>query len=612
MKFIQLPDEIAFGAQKANEVLKDTDHITVRFEKADCLTIRKAADVLVIGYSRKAEALRGMSMAKRLWESGEPLTQRAKFDSLTLMADCSRNAVLKPEAVKQMMLELAMMGFTGMMLYTEDTYEIPEQPYFGHMRGRYSHQELKELDAYGKALGIELIPCIQTLAHLNAIFNWSAYNDVRDNSDILLADHEPTYALVEQMLKSCRECFTTDRINIGLDEAHMLGRGKYLDRNGYHTKPEIMLRHLDRVVKLCEKYGFKPVMWSDMFFRMQFDGIYQVSEGELSQEVLDKIPEGVALCYWDYYTPPARSRRLEHMFAQHARIPNELWFAGGSWSWTGITPKNYFSNRITPNQLKFAAQYGVKNIIATAWGDNGAECCTFAILPSLLQYAELNYGDADDATLEARCRDCFGIAYADFMKLDRIGLADMENENRLAPTCYEKMALYNDVLLGICDADLEGRGLAEKYAEDAAVLRTVPENRFGLLFETQLAYAELLAVKTDLSAKLKAAYRSDDRQGLADLVEELFPQVRALVTEFHDAFRVQWMTYNKPFGFEVQDVRLGGLAARLDTAAIRIAQYLSGELERLEELEQPDLPIDHAAHTDRMNSFKKSITACIM
>lgn len=612
MKFTSIPQELKLGVEAANRLLPGTDHITVAFENADCLRIRREGACLVIGYSRKAEALRGMSMAKRLWESGENLSQKAKFDSLTLMADCSRNAVLKPASVKQMMVELAMMGFTGLMLYTEDTYEIPDQPYFGHMRGRYSQQELKELDAYACEIGIELIPCIQTLAHLNAIFNWSAFNDVKDNGDILLADHEPTYALVEQMLKSCRECFSTNRINIGLDEAHMLGRGKYLDRNGYHTKPEIMLRHLDRVVKLCEKYGFKPVMWSDMFFRMQFNGVYQVSEGELSQAVLDKIPEGVALCYWDYYTPPARSQRLEHMFAQHARIPNELWFAGGSWSWTGFTPKNYFSNRITPNQLKYATQYGVKNIIATAWGDNGAECSTFAILPSLLQYAELNYGDADEATLEERCRDCFGIAYADFMKLDQVSLADLENKNRLSPPNYEKMALYNDVLLGICDADLEGRCLAEKYAEDAAVLRTVPENRYSPLFETQLAFAELLSAKTDLSAKIKKAYRSGERQTLADLVEELFPQVRALLTEFHDAFRAQWMTYNKPFGFEVQDVRLGGLAARLDTAQIRIAQYLSGEVEHLEELEQPELTIDHAAHTDRLNNFKKSFTACVM
>ena len=612
MKFTHLPQEIAFGAQRANEVLKGTDHITVRFEKADCLTVRKEGESLVIGYSHKAEALRGMSMAKRLWESGEAVTQRAKFDSLTLMADCSRNAVLKPEAVKQMMLELAMMGFTGLMLYTEDTYEIPDQPYFGHMRGRYSAAELKELDAYGKELGIELIPCIQTLAHLNAIFNWSAFASFRDIGDIILADDDNTYAFIEQMLRTCRECFSTKRINIGMDEAHNLGRGKYLDANGYHTKQEIMLRHLARVVELCKKYDFEPVMWSDMFFRMQFNGVYNVSKGELSQEVLDKIPSEVALCYWNYYTPPVKEAVLDHMFSQHARTPNELWFAGGSWSWYGITPKNYFSNLVTPTQLKYALKYGVKNIIATAWGDDGAECSTFAVLPSLLQYAELNYGEADAATMDARCRDCFGISYEDFMKLDLPGLPETVDVTRTAPPCYEKMALYNDVMLGILDADLKDLPLAEKYARDAAALRQIPENRYMSLFETQLCYAELLAAKTGISCRIKEAYRQGNKQALADIVEEEFPQIRALVEEFHDAYRAQWMAYNRPFGFEVQDIRLGGLQARLTTAQIRITQYLNGEVERLEELEQPDLPFAHNRPSDSVNNYKKATTASIM
>ena len=612
MRFLKLSPELAFGAEYVGARLPDTDHITVRFEKAPCFSVHTEGETVVIGYSRTVEAFRGMSMAKRLWESGERVEQTAKFDSLVCMVDCSRNAVLKPEAVKQLLVELAMLGFTGVMLYTEDTYEIPGQPYFGHMRGRYTVDEMKELDAFAGKLGMELIPCIQTLAHLNAIFRWSAYNDVHDTEDILLADYEPTYQLIEQMLRTCRACFTTNRINIGMDEAHQLGRGRYLDKNGYSPKPEIMLRHLQRVVELCKKYGYEPVMWSDMFFRMQFGGAYQVEKGELSQQVLDKIPEGVELCYWDYYTPPAGVGRLEHMFSQHARIPNDLWFAGGSWSWSGITPKNYFSNQVTPTQLAYAAKYGVKNIIATIWGDDGAECSVFAVLPSLLQYGELNYGDANEEVLEARSRDCFGLSYADFLKLDQPGKPRQLDPDRKKPTCYEKMALYNDVLMGLLDADLQDMQLAERFTEDAALLRSVPENRYSLLFDTQLCYAELLAAKTDLSARIKAAYRGGNKKTLADIAREDLPQVGALLEKFHNAFRDQWMAYNKPFGFEVQDIRLGGLQARLQTAKLRLEQYLHGEVERLEELEQPDLPLSPKVAADSLNRWGKSVTASVI
>jgi len=528
------------------------------------------------------------------------------------MADCSRNAVLQVKAVKQLLCELALLGFNGLMLYTEDTYEIEGQPYFGHMRGRYSAQELKELDGFAKELGIELIPCIQTLAHLNGIFNWRAYNSVRDVSDILIADHEPTYALIEAMLRTCRENFSSRRINIGMDEAHLLGRGAYLDKYGYSTKPEIMLRHLSRVVELCKKYDFEPVMWSDMFFRMQFGGKYNVPEGELSREVLEKIPEEVALCYWNYYTPPAKESMLEHMFAQHARTKNKLWFAGGSWSWYGVTPKNYFSNQVTPMQLKYAEKYGVKNVIATAWGDDGAECSVFSVLPSLLQYAELCYGDADEAVLEARCMDCFGISYADFMKLDQVGKPRTIDPDWSAPPCMEKMALYNDVLMGIVDADVASGNTAAQYAEDAAILRSIPQNRYSILFDTQLKYAELLAYKADLSARIKRAYRTGDRETLSAIAEEELDQVAALVDEFHGALRMQWHTFNRPFGFEIQDIRQGGLKERLKTAGLRIRAYLDGRLERLEELEQPELTVDPKGPIKVFNKWRGSATVSVL
>ena len=44
------------------------------------------------------------------------------------MLDCSRNAVPRVEAVKMVLRKMALMGLNTLMLYTEDTYEVPEQP----------------------------------------------------------------------------------------------------------------------------------------------------------------------------------------------------------------------------------------------------------------------------------------------------------------------------------------------------------------------------------------------------------------------------------------------------------------------------------------------------
>ena len=59
------------------------------------------------------------------------------------------------------------------------------------------------------------------------------------------------------------------RINIGMDEAHMLGLGKHLERYGYQDRMQIMLRHYRRVIDIAHEFGYEPMMWSDMFFAWQ-------------------------------------------------------------------------------------------------------------------------------------------------------------------------------------------------------------------------------------------------------------------------------------------------------------------------------------------------------
>lgn len=76
------------------------------------------------------------------------LTERPSFDYNGAMLDASRNAVMRVDAIKQMLRYMAVMGLNGLMMYTEDTYEVPELPYFGYMRGRYTAEELRECDDY--------------------------------------------------------------------------------------------------------------------------------------------------------------------------------------------------------------------------------------------------------------------------------------------------------------------------------------------------------------------------------------------------------------------------------------------------------------------------------
>ena len=278
-----------------SEVLKMLGHtqsedgisVTVK-QCGDGISIVKNISEIQICYGKKNELFRAFSLVSDAHDGNPEYTEKAKYKELCVMADMSRNGVMNISSVKRYLRYLAIMGFNSMMLYTEDTYEVPEYPYFGHLRGRYTQAELKELDDYAYSLGIELIPCIQTLAHFTAVKRWNFFNEINDVNDILLTEDSRTYAFIDAMLRSVATCFRSKKINLGMDEAHMLGLGKYLDKHGYHPRSEIMLKHLNEVVKLCNKYGFKPMIWSDMFFRMQYQGEYYIKTGSISDDVKRK------------------------------------------------------------------------------------------------------------------------------------------------------------------------------------------------------------------------------------------------------------------------------------------------------------------------------------
>ena len=467
--------------------------------RADSNYIETDGATLTVFYTNKARLVYSLFLFDSVGYTGNTDCQ---FDTVTAMVDMSRNAVRTVSSVKKLMRQLVLMGYTDLQLYMEDVYEIPEEPYFGYKRGRYSQEELKEMVAYGKKIGLEVVPAIQTLAHLNGITRWRTYWDIIDFADILLVDEARTYELIENMLRSLKECFGGEKINLGLDEAHMIGLGKYLDKHGYTKRVDILARHLKRVCALAEKYGFtKPMIWSDMFFRLVSGGGY-ASVKELPEEILDLAPENITMLGWNYYFTD--SKYYEDMLNLYKKFNRPLCYAGGANSWHGVTPMNGFAMEQTEAVIEGCKRAGVKNYMFTVWGDDGAECSVFACLPSMAYAGALTNGRKDYKKLFERMT---GIAFDKFMRLD---LNNEVVEKYSVVASPSKYMLYNDCLQGLLDCTVN-EGDAEKYAGIATLLNRVSKNEeWGYLFKTQEKLAKLLAVKYDLGVKTRKAYAEKD------------------------------------------------------------------------------------------------------
>ena len=518
------------------------------------------------------------------------------FEKFGVMIDCSRNAVPNLQALKRFIEILAKMGYNCVMLYTEDTYEIPSEPFFGYKRGKYTIEELREIDDYADSLGVEMIPCIQTLAHVNALMRWERFRKLRDCNDILLAGDERTYALIDAMFDSLSKSLRSRKIHIGMDEAHMVGLGKYLDRNGYHNRHEILLAHLNRVCEIARQYGYEPMMWNDMFFRLDLDGDYYVPKDKIgtyhiSKEVCDKVPSDLSGVYWDYYNTDATV--YDAMMSLSDELsPDRVWFAGGAWCWGGFTPHNRYSIRRNEVAIPACIRNGVKNAILTMWGDDGGETPIFAVLPALMHAAAMAEGMTEDE-MKVKFLEITGVSYDDMITLDLPNYI-YGKEYGTGSSNYSKNRLYNDPFLGIVDKNNDKPVDPKIFAEYAkrfyANAEKYPE--FGYLFKTQATLCDILTEKFDLGIRTRELYEKGDKEGLRALAEGDYTLFCEKWEAFYTAFRYQWETVNKTYGFEMQDMRLGGLLVRVKICKRRLLDLADGKLDGIAELEESVLPHD--------------------
>ena len=85
-------------------------------------------------------------------------------------------------------------------------------------------------------------------------------------------------------------------------------------------------------------------------------------------------------------------------------------------------------------------------------------------------------------------------------------------------------------------------------------------------------------------------YLAGDREALARIAGKEIPALRKKVQKLHRLREELWMAECKPNGYEVLDVRLSGVEARLKSAQRRILSYLDGRTDALEELAEERLP----------------------
>ena len=527
------------------------------------------------------------------------------FDTLGAMLDVSRGRVLTVDYLKGRLDRMKKMGYNAVMLYTEDVFRLEGEPKWGYMRGGYTLEEMKDLKAHADKIGFRMIPCIETLGHLEQPFRWADFADVKNTGSTILVGEEKSYALIDKIVAFWAQAVGGTRIHLGMDEAWGFAGAKYEKRNGKRPGVDVFLDHLKRVNEICAKHGFtEPIIWSDMFYRLaSVRHDYYDPEAKADPSLAARIPKNMRLCYWDYYHD--RQDYYEGMIEGHRSLGSEPVLAGGIQIWSHFFHDREKTLATMSAFLAAAKAKGCKEFFFTLWGDDGGTAIQGVAEEGLFACAELAQGRTAEPNAEncARFREITGL---DYRSLAKLGEVCRHYADEWPDMILEASMLYDDPLycgnyrnyLVRKPSETTDRRFYCAHYKDAAWrddgAKVMADHRRVLAECAELTglpaaasdLARVLSAKVAYEADLLAAWKAKDLPTLARLARTDLPALISKMKAFIESYRTDWYATSQPFGFERVQKRNAAALARLEEAKRRLDDWLAGKTKTIEELDE--------------------------
>ena len=187
-------------------------------------------------------------------------------------------------------------GFEGVVF--EFDCRVPWHTWPAAGRPVYSKDEAAGIVARCRELGMEAVPLVQTLGHLEWILTRPVYAALREADSV--GEACPSNAEFNQRVRAwideALELFGHPKmIHLGADEAYVMGEcGACRARAAANPRGKAGL-YIDHVGALCQyaaERGARPMIWGDMLKSVENADAYTA------------FPRGTVIFDWGYYGPP--------------------------------------------------------------------------------------------------------------------------------------------------------------------------------------------------------------------------------------------------------------------------------------------------------------------
>jgi hexosaminidase len=271
-----------------------------------------------------------------------------------IMLDVSRGKVPTLESLRQLVDLCAKLKLNALMLYTEHTFRFRRHPEIGRNDSPLDAESMRDLDGYAAARFVDLIPCLQSLGHMEHILKLPSYENLAEtDAGWTVSPQEPgTYELLRDLYDEYLPNFRSGLVNVNCDEPWDLERGKSAARARELGPGGVYLEHVARLRELARDHGKRTLIWSDVV--------------HARPERIPEIDRDLVLLDW-WYEAEFNYDRVE-VFAENGI---EFFVCPGTSTWNSLFP------RIENSQLNIARwadagrRHGARGLINTDWGDFG-------------------------------------------------------------------------------------------------------------------------------------------------------------------------------------------------------------------------------------------------
>jgi hypothetical protein len=312
------------------------------------------------------------SEGKSLFLSPVEIEDGPDFSMRGISDDISRRQVSTVDDFCRIIRDLSRWRYNYYLLYMEDMFQLDRHPAIGAASGALTKDEVRIIVAYGKLWGVEIVPIVQTLGHLEKVLALPEYQDLSETTQDPASGHRrvldignpKSYELLSDLFAELFEVFDSDYVHIGCDETRMFGTERNKEKADKIGHAALFIQHLQNVMKILRPHHKKIMFYADMF-NPSLLHTWKVTEDQL-RTVRDM---GLIFVNWDY------EKRFTSQYYQYLHLiqkQNGSQIVGpGTWCWQALYPSSEMVRQTSRVFLKLAYEEGLREAYTSSWCDRG-------------------------------------------------------------------------------------------------------------------------------------------------------------------------------------------------------------------------------------------------